>query len=30
LHHAKRNSAGGFCIFNDIGIIITTAKKNII
>jgi len=27
LHHAKRNSAGGFCIFNDIGIIITTAKK---
>lgn len=27
LHHARRDSAGGFCIFNDIGILITTARK---
>ena len=27
LHHARRDSAGGFCIFNDIGIAILTARK---
>jgi acetoin utilization protein AcuC len=27
LHHARKNSAGGFCIFNDIGIAIMVAKK---
>ena len=29
LHHARKNSAGGFCIFNDIGIAIMVAKKNV-
>lgn len=28
LHHAKRNSASGFCIFNDIGIAINKARKD--
>jgi acetoin utilization protein AcuC len=27
LHHARRNSAGGFCVFNDIGIAILIARK---
>lgn len=27
LHHARRNSAGGFCVFNDIGIAIIYARK---
>lgn len=27
LHHARRNSAGGFCVFNDIGIVIMAARK---
>jgi acetoin utilization protein AcuC len=27
LHHARRDSAGGFCIFNDIGIAILAARK---
>lgn len=27
LHHARRGSAGGFCVFNDIGIVIMTARK---
>jgi acetoin utilization protein AcuC len=27
LHHARRDSAGGFCIFNDIGIAILTARQ---
>jgi acetoin utilization protein AcuC len=27
LHHAKRGSAGGFCVFNDIGVIIMVARK---
>ena len=27
LHHARRGSAGGFCVFNDIGIMIMYAKK---
>ncbi len=27
LHHARRGSAGGFCVFNDIGILIMHAKK---
>jgi acetoin utilization protein AcuC len=27
LHHARRDSAGGFCIFNDIGIAILTARE---
>ena len=26
LHHARRNAAGGFCVFNDIGIAITYAR----
>jgi acetoin utilization protein AcuC len=28
LHHAKRDVAGGFCVFNDIGIAIIAARKN--
>ncbi len=27
LHHARRNSAGGFCVFNDIGIAVMIARK---
>jgi acetoin utilization protein AcuC len=27
LHHARRDSAGGFCVFNDIGIAILVARK---
>jgi acetoin utilization protein AcuC len=27
LHHARRNAAGGFCVFNDIGIGIMYARK---
>ncbi len=27
LHHARRASAGGFCVFNDIGILIMFAKE---
>lgn len=27
LHHARRNSAAGFCVFNDVGILIEYAKK---
>lgn len=27
LHHARRGLAGGFCIFNDIGIVIMIARK---
>lgn len=27
LHHARRNAAGGFCVFNDIGIAIMHARK---
>lgn len=27
LHHAKRNSASGFCVFNDIGIAIMEARE---
>jgi acetoin utilization protein AcuC len=27
LHHARRDSAGGFCIFNDIGVAILTARE---
>jgi acetoin utilization protein AcuC len=27
LHHARRDTAGGFCVFNDIGIAILTARK---
>jgi acetoin utilization protein AcuC len=27
LHHARKDSAGGFCVFNDIGIVITVARK---
>ncbi len=27
LHHARRNIAGGFCVFNDIGIAIMVARK---
>jgi acetoin utilization protein AcuC len=27
LHHAKRGSAGGFCVFNDIGILGITARE---
>lgn len=29
LHHARRNAAGGFCVFNDIGIVIMHARKNL-
>jgi len=27
LHHSRRSSAAGFCIFNDVGVAIETAKK---
>ena len=27
LHHARRNRAGGFCIFNDCGILIETLRR---
>jgi acetoin utilization protein AcuC len=27
LHHARRDSAGGFCVFNDIGILIMIARE---
>ena len=27
LHHARRNSAGGFCVFNDIGVVIETLRN---
>lgn len=27
LHHARRNSAAGFCVFNDIGILIEVLKR---
>ena len=27
LHHARRDTAGGFCVFNDIGIAILVARK---
>jgi acetoin utilization protein AcuC len=27
LHHARRNAAGGFCVFNDIGVAIIYARK---
>ena len=27
LHHARRDSAGGFCVFNDIGIAVILARK---
>ena len=27
LHHARRNSAGGFCVFNDIGVVIETLRQ---
>jgi acetoin utilization protein AcuC len=27
LHHARRDSAGGFCIFNDIGVAILTTRE---
>jgi acetoin utilization protein AcuC len=27
LHHARRGSAGGFCVFNDIGIVIMIARR---
>lgn len=27
LHHARRDSAGGFCVFNDVGIAIIRARK---
>lgn len=28
LHHAKRDYAGGFCVFNDIGVAIVAARNN--
>tara|TARA_Y100000780_G_C13679521_1_gene415519 strand:- start:243 stop:1232 length:990 start_codon:yes stop_codon:yes gene_type:complete len=28
LHHARREFAGGFCVFNDIGVAITVARNN--
>lgn len=28
LHHARRDRAGGFCVFNDIGVAIETLKRN--
>lgn len=28
LHHARRGSAGGFCVFNDIGVLALMARKN--
>ena len=27
LHHARRDSAGGFCVFNDIGVVISYLRK---
>lgn len=27
LHHARRDSAGGFCVFNDVGVAIMQARK---
>ena len=27
LHHARRDAAGGFCVFNDIGVAVVAAKK---
>jgi acetoin utilization protein AcuC len=27
LHHAKRGSAGGFCVFNDIGVVVLLARE---
>jgi acetoin utilization protein AcuC len=27
LHHARRNSAAGFCVFNDCGVVIETLRK---
>jgi acetoin utilization protein AcuC len=27
LHHARRDSAGGFCVFNDIGVAVIQARK---
>lgn len=27
LHHARRGSAGGFCVFNDIGVLIEAARR---
>ncbi|MDH3690321.1 MAG: acetoin utilization protein AcuC [Gammaproteobacteria bacterium] len=27
LHHARRHSAGGFCVFNDIGVLIETLRN---
>jgi len=27
LHHARRNTAAGFCVFNDIGVVIETLKE---
>jgi acetoin utilization protein AcuC len=27
LHHARRDSAGGFCVFNDVGVAIIQARK---
>ena len=28
LHHARRDSAAGFCVFNDIGVLIETLRKH--
>jgi acetoin utilization protein AcuC len=28
LHHARRDSAGGFCVFNDVGVAVIQARKN--
>jgi acetoin utilization protein AcuC len=28
LHHARRDRAGGFCVFNDIGVLIECARSN--
>ncbi len=28
LHHARRDAAGGFCVFNDIGVAILAARKS--
>jgi len=28
LHHARRDTAGGFCVFNDIGVAILAARKH--
>jgi len=27
LHHARRDSAGGFCVFNDVGVAVVQARK---